>query len=120
MTKANTYTIHVQCDNCDFYGEVSLPKGTPAAHSIECPNCGCKTAHKPSVKHIPLPRLPYPPPIPKDKPRIDDWFPKEPKPDRIPYISTSPAPRQVLEKKEYYSDDPLNYVDTSWLIPVIL
>jgi len=129
MTKANTYTLHVTCDNCDFYGEVTLPKGTAAGHSIECPNCGCKTARKPSKTVQPI--YPIYPPLPKPLPPI---FPEEDHqrwtnkpewrydPNSLPKITcqNSPAPQQVLTS---YPDPPVDTYNAldymSWLIPVI-
>jgi len=123
MTKANTYKIHVTCDNCDFYGEVQLPKGTAASHSIECPNCGCKTAHKPPVKRLPSIPFPLYPPFPKPK-RIDDWWTTTPKeevipkpewrydPNALPKITCHNSPALLPDNSSIYND-------LSWLIPVI-
>ena len=42
-----TYTITVECDNCDYEGEAEIPKGTKVADG-DCPNCGCQTVVKAS------------------------------------------------------------------------
>lgn len=43
-----TYKIDVHCENCDWKGEVDIPKGTPVPKGdylgelARCDNCGCK------------------------------------------------------------------------------
>ena len=41
-----TYSVNVECSNCDHVGPLEIPKGTPVADKMECPNCGCETAKK--------------------------------------------------------------------------
>lgn len=94
---SNTYTVEIVCDNCDFVGEKTLPKGTAASHSMECPYCGCKTAHKQTNKTVAptYPRFPKPP---KPLPWVDDdWTRPSPPIEKMPYVSTKPAPRQILD-----------------------
>lgn len=43
---SDTYTIQMQCTNCDEDVQVKLAKGTSADGEHECPNCGCATASK--------------------------------------------------------------------------
>jgi hypothetical protein len=40
-----TYQIGVVCENCDFRGETSIPKGT-LVKDAPCPKCGNKTLRK--------------------------------------------------------------------------
>jgi DNA-directed RNA polymerase subunit RPC12/RpoP len=47
---SDTYSIEVECSNCDKSSKAELPKGTPADEPLECPNCGCKTAKKKRAK----------------------------------------------------------------------
>lgn len=42
----NTYTVNVECSNCDHSGQTQIEKGKPVPDVIECPNCGCATAKK--------------------------------------------------------------------------
>lgn len=47
--KPETYSVYTSCSNCDFTGEVNLPKGTlikDVLQSIKCPTCGCETLTK--------------------------------------------------------------------------
>jgi predicted RNA-binding Zn-ribbon protein involved in translation (DUF1610 family) len=37
----NTYKIDANCTNCDFSGEVEIPKGK-TLEEISCPTCGNK------------------------------------------------------------------------------
>ena len=44
-----TYAIHAMCQNCDWTGEIQIPKGTPVekgavlADLADCPECACYT-----------------------------------------------------------------------------
>jgi len=40
-----TYKLEAVCDNCDYSGEVEIPKGTKV-EEMDCPQCGCKELHK--------------------------------------------------------------------------
>jgi len=48
-TPEGTYEIEVYCDNCDWEGNVDVPKGTPAPYEepvgniARCEHCGCYT-----------------------------------------------------------------------------
>ncbi len=46
---SETYSIEVECRNCDKSGKAQIERGTPVPDEIECPNCGCKTAKKKRV-----------------------------------------------------------------------
>ena len=39
------YEINVQCNNCDFKGNIEVKKGTKIEDE-KCPNCGCQTITK--------------------------------------------------------------------------
>lgn len=46
-----TYKIEAYCENCDFSGEIDVPKGTPFPYGEpvqgqECPECGCATLRR--------------------------------------------------------------------------
>lgn len=47
--KVATYKIHAKCTNCDWAGEVDIPKGVPVKMGdllealAECTHCGCTT-----------------------------------------------------------------------------
>jgi len=47
-----TYTVEVWCNNCEWEGEVELPKGTavpwaaPLERLARCGNCGCETLER--------------------------------------------------------------------------
>ena len=64
-----TYTIQVQCSNCDHIGPTEIQRGTPVPDQLECPNCSCKTAKKyKGVSSLPIIRekestWPWPPRI---------------------------------------------------------
>lgn len=88
-----TYTVPIECSNCDYNGTAELPKGTPASSVTTCPNCGCKTAHKRGPKDILpfVPRRVVPSPFPRP------WYPDgvwtEPKiKDNPSYIHDGPLP----------------------------
>ncbi len=36
-----TYKANVMCGNCDFMGEIDIPKGVKISDK-ECPKCGCQ------------------------------------------------------------------------------
>lgn len=39
----DTYTVKCRCNNCDYSGPVSFPRGqTVDTAKAECPTCGCK------------------------------------------------------------------------------
>lgn len=40
------YNVNAYCDNCDQAVEVRMPFGVPVKEPIQCPNCGCATAHR--------------------------------------------------------------------------
>ena len=40
-----TYRVGVVCVNCDFRGEIDIPKGTQIKEA-PCPECGNKTLRK--------------------------------------------------------------------------
>lgn len=42
----DTYTIHVECFNCDAVGDIAIAKGNRADGDHICPTCGCQTARK--------------------------------------------------------------------------
>jgi len=86
---SGTYNVNIQCDNCDFEGQTTLPRGTPVSHSMTCPNCGCKSAHKQTTKIVPFPRPRIPPPN-KPLPWTDEWNPPP-----TPYKATQPSPYEV-------------------------
>ena len=44
-TSDETYQMPVICYNCDFKGEIDIPKGTQAQETL-CPKCGNKTLRK--------------------------------------------------------------------------
>lgn len=46
LAQTDSYEVRVVCDNCDYEGMLSLPKGTPVASNMLCPNCGCNYANK--------------------------------------------------------------------------
>lgn len=37
----NSYNADVQCDNCGFKGDISIPMGN-TIQSVPCSMCGCK------------------------------------------------------------------------------
>jgi len=39
MTEKETYTLEVECNNCDFVGKTDIPKGSEVEQH-PCPNCG--------------------------------------------------------------------------------
>jgi hypothetical protein len=45
---SNKYKVRVYCRNCDWEGDVFVPKGqeVPDSFDEECPYCGCKTLNK--------------------------------------------------------------------------
>ena len=47
---SETYTIQVTCSNCDYLGDVDIPRGTEFKNynnaSVVCPTCGCSTLRK--------------------------------------------------------------------------
>ena len=60
-----TYSVNVECSNCDHVGPLDIPKGTLVADKMECPNCGCETAKK----HEPVVNMPLNPwPAPDHRP----------------------------------------------------
>lgn len=72
--RTDTYTVNVECSNCDYVGTAELPKGKPFNEAIECPNCGCISARKQShgrqkagdilpFKRNPFEQHPYFPPM---------------------------------------------------------
>jgi len=44
-TSDETYRMPVICYNCDFKGEIDIPKGTQVKETL-CPKCGNKTLRK--------------------------------------------------------------------------
>lgn len=49
---SDTYSVNVECSNCDHKGQAELPKGTPVPNAIACPHCGCVTARKVAAVRI--------------------------------------------------------------------
>ena len=81
---SGTYSIRVECSNCDHQGTLELPKGHAADGKHKCPNCGCETAVKATPKP---PMIPY---VPKPD-RIAPFVPRMPSlPYPEPWISPSP------------------------------
>ena len=70
-----TYSVNVECSNCDHVGLLNIPKGTPVADKMECPNCGCETAKK----HEPVVNMP-----------LIQWLDHRPTPIFHPPITPSP------------------------------
>ncbi len=44
-TRAETYRMPVICYDCDFKGEMDIPKGIGVGETL-CPKCGNKTLRK--------------------------------------------------------------------------
>ena len=75
MPNKPTYTIKIECSNCDHIGDIKIPKGKAVCQKMECPNCGCKTASK-HVPRFDLPQIPDAPwQNPYRLPRPDETFP---------------------------------------------
>ncbi len=79
-----TYTVNIECANCDYIGTSELPKGQPFNEAVTCPNCGCKSAKK------------------QQKPKAGDILPFKASPWRQP----SPWTLRISEedKPEYKRD----------------
>jgi DNA-directed RNA polymerase subunit RPC12/RpoP len=45
MEQKENYKTEATCKNCDFSGEVGIPKGAKI-EDCDCPNCGCKNLVK--------------------------------------------------------------------------
>jgi hypothetical protein len=53
------YEVNIECNNCNYIGTVSIPKGEVVPSTIKCPNCECETAHK--LHNLPFINYPKPP-----------------------------------------------------------
>lgn len=40
------YRLPYHCGNCEHSFQAEIPRGTLAAETVKCPNCGCKAAHR--------------------------------------------------------------------------
>lgn len=78
MAKSKTYSVGIECNNCDHKGKVFLPRGMKISEVLsktDCPHCGCKTLEKKSSfiiekiqPYTPLPNPPTNPTIPWQQP----------------------------------------------------
>ena len=82
--QTDSYSINVVCSNCDYAGEMELPKGTPVGEQMECPTCGCEFATK----------------VPPPNPFSDALTKVPPRPPHHPHpmIPTDPNIRYLMEK----------------------
>lgn len=45
-----TYTVNVECSNCQRDGQIQVAKGTLVPEVSVCPTCGCETAKPKCLK----------------------------------------------------------------------
>lgn len=84
MEKA-TYSVKVECSNCDHKGTTQLPKGTVIPLTpMDCPNCGCKTAVKAKEVKVKLEQTDGIWPIRPKPYRLQDIMPALPISDAVP------------------------------------
>lgn len=96
---SETYSVRCECSNCEWAGEIEVPKGTLKPTSAVCPNCGCNTAsatrksikvEKPYQPSWPKPWAPSPfSPYTLENPDKDAWV--------IPFNGPQDTPKPFAE-----------------------
>ena len=93
MMPKETYSVQVECSNCEQSGTREITKGVPVPPLMECPRCGCVTAKKKQKNiHIQVTK-PYNPWVdfPKYEPPPPRWIDDSPRVGDI-YCEESPTP----------------------------
>ncbi len=105
-TAPTTYRVQVQCDNCEFDGQAEVERGRTVPKVLECPRCGCMTAHKPTKPLV----------VPAVHPRKRPW---DPTPDwhtlEVVVVNPPAVPKPVPKPfAPYEGDIPRRRRGTWW------
>lgn len=79
--KSKTYSVDIECDNCEHKGKVFLPRGMKISDVLsktDCPCCGCKTLEKERKFIVEKIQPFYPLPNPPTNPSYPNTIPCKP------------------------------------------